>query len=189
MADAVNQAPRRAVFLDRDGVLNRALVRGGKPHPPATLAELEVLPGVAEACARLRAAGRQLIVVTNQPDVARGTQDRGAVDALNAALRERLPLDEIRVCPHDDADRCTCRKPLPGLLLEAAQAHGLSLPGSVMVGDRWRDIECGQRAGCRTVFVDHGYAERRPDSPDLVVDSLAAAVPWILSIDQPVEPT
>jgi D-glycero-D-manno-heptose 1,7-bisphosphate phosphatase len=170
----------RAVFLDRDGVLNRALVREGKPYPPANLSELEILPGVQEACSTLKRAGLGLIVITNQPDLSRGTMERGAVDAMNAEMRERLGLDDVRVCPHDDADRCDCRKPAPGLLLAAARDWRIALDRSVMVGDRWRDIESGRRAGCKTVFIDYGYSEQRPQAPDLVVGSLLDAVPWIL---------
>jgi D-glycero-D-manno-heptose 1,7-bisphosphate phosphatase len=170
---------RRAVFLDRDGVLNRALVRNGVPHPPRDLDELELLPGVAEATRQLSADGWLLVVVTNQPDIARGTTTAGAVDALHRALAARLPLDDVRVCPHDDADGCACRKPAPGLLLASARDHGIDLPGSVMVGDRWRDIEAGRRAGTRTVYLRAGYDERPPDGHDLVVTSLLEAVPWI----------
>ncbi len=170
----------RAVFLDRDGVLNRALVREGKPYPPAKLSELEILPGVQEACSTLKRAGLGLIVITNQPDLSRGTMERGAVDAMNAEVRERLGLDDVRVCPHDEADRCDCRKPAPGLLLAAARDWRIALDRSVMVGDRWRDIESGRRAGCKTVFIDYGYSEQRPQAPDLVVGSLLDAVPWIL---------
>jgi D-glycero-D-manno-heptose 1,7-bisphosphate phosphatase len=170
----------RAVFLDRDGVLNRALVREGKPYPPANLSELEILPGVPEACSTLKRAGLGLIVVTNQPDLSRGTMERGAVDAMNAEVRERLGLDDVRVCPHDDADRCDCRKPAPGLLLAAAREWRIALDRSVMVGDRWRDIESGRRAGCKTVFIDYGYSEQRPQAPDLIVGGLLDAVPWIL---------
>jgi D-glycero-D-manno-heptose 1,7-bisphosphate phosphatase len=170
----------RAVFLDRDGVLNRALVREGKPYPPANLSELEILPGVQEACSTLKRAGLGLIVITNQPDLSRGTMERGAVDAMNAEMRERLGLDDVRVCPHDDADRCDCRKPAPGLLLAAARDWRIALDRSVMVGDRWRDIESGRRAGCKTVFIDYGYSEQRPQAPDLIVGSLLDAVPWIL---------
>jgi D-glycero-D-manno-heptose 1,7-bisphosphate phosphatase len=172
---------RRAVFLDRDGVLNRAVVRDGEPSPPESLASLEVLPGAAEACATLRAAGFLLVVVTNQPDIARGAKSREDVDVLNRRLSELLPLDEIRVCPHDDDDRCECRKPAPGQLVAAARERGLDLRHSVMVGDRWRDIEAGKRAGCWTVFVNHGYTERQPEAPDLTVKSLGEAVPWILA--------
>lgn len=173
---------RRAVFLDRDGVLNRATVVGGIPHPPASVAELELLPGVQDACRRLHDAGLLLIVVTNQPDVARGTQTIEAVEALNRELAARLTLDEFRVCPHDDADACDCRKPAPGMLLDAARDHGIELAKSVMVGDRWRDVEAGKRAGCKTVFVSAGYSERPPDAPDLTVRDLGEAVPWILDL-------
>jgi D-glycero-D-manno-heptose 1,7-bisphosphate phosphatase len=172
---------RKAVFLDRDGVLNRVVVRGGRPHPPDDLASLELLTGAAEACATLRGAGFLLIVVTNQPDIARGTRTREEVDALNQRLSELLPVDEFRVCPHDDCDRCECRKPSAGLLVAAARERGLDLRHSVMVGDRWRDIEAGKRAGCWTVFIDYGYSERRPETPDLTVRSLGEAVPWILA--------
>jgi D-glycero-D-manno-heptose 1,7-bisphosphate phosphatase len=179
---AHGQSKRAAVFLDRDGVLNRAVVRDGVPHPPDDVDSLEVLPGAAEACATLRRAGLLLIVVTNQPDIARGTRTWDGVQAVNQRLSELLPLDEIRVCPHDDRDRCDCRKPSPGLLLAAARERGIDLRRSVMVGDRWRDIESGERAGCWTVFVDHGYSERRPERPDLTVHSLGEAVPWILAV-------
>jgi D-glycero-D-manno-heptose 1,7-bisphosphate phosphatase len=171
---------RPAVFLDRDGVLNRALVRGGRPFPPASLAELEILPGVPEALARLKAAGYWLVVVTNQPDVARGRQTRAGVAALHAALQARLPLDDIRVCYHDEPDGCDCRKPAPGLLLAAAQAAGIGLAASFMVGDRWRDVVAGQRAGCQSIFIDYGYAEPPPPAPFLRAASLPAAVELIL---------
>ena len=169
-----------AVFLDRDGVLNRALVRGGKPYPPDTLDQLEILPGVPEACSKLKSAGLRLLVVTNQPDISRGTRSRAAVDAMNRAVQNQLQIDDVRVCPHDDRDGCACRKPAPGLLVDAARDWDIALDASVMVGDRWRDVESGRRAGCKTVFIDHGYAERRPESPDLTTASLPEAVPWIL---------
>jgi D-glycero-D-manno-heptose 1,7-bisphosphate phosphatase len=172
---------RRAVFLDRDGVINRAVVRDGKPFPPATETDLEVLPGVAEALARLRTAGFRLVVVTNQPDVARGTQRRDVIDRMHARLAALLPIDEFQVCDHDDGDGCACRKPAPGLLQAAARTGGLSLRDSYMVGDRWRDVEAGRRAGCTTVFIDRGYDEPRPDRPDAVVHSLPEAADWILS--------
>ena len=171
---------RKAVFLDRDGVLNRAIVRKGKPYPPVNLAELEILPGAVEACDVLHGAGFLLIVVTNQPDVARGRQQREVVEAINQALVDRLTLDDIRVCYHDDADNCQCRKPKPGLLLEAAQDWGINLSASFMVGDHWKDIEAGQSAGCKTIFVDGGYTERKPDQTDHRSDLLIGAVSWIL---------
>ncbi len=172
---------RRAVFLDRDGVINRPVVRDGKPYPPAGVEALEILPGVPEALVRLRHAGFRVVVVTNQPDVARGTQRRDVIDAMHARLASALPIGEFRVCDHDDSDDCACRKPKAGMLEAAARESGLSLPASFMVGDRWRDIEAGRRAGCTTIFIDWGYQERRPEQPDVIVHSLPEAVDWILS--------
>lgn len=175
---------RRAVFLDRDGVINRAIVCNGKSYPPSGVDELEILPGVPEALARLRAARFHLIVVTNQPDVARGTQTKEAVEAIHVVLQAQLPLDEFRVCYHDDEDCCTCRKPQPGLLLKAARDRRINLVTSFLVGDRWRDIEAGRRAGCTTVFVDHGYAEAERCQPHACVRSLAEATDWILALEE-----
>jgi D-glycero-D-manno-heptose 1,7-bisphosphate phosphatase len=171
---------RRAVFLDRDGVLNRTIVRDGKPYAPASLAEMEILPGVADALAALRAAGFMLIVVTNQPDVARGTTSKAIVEAINNHLTRCLPLDEFRICYHDNADGCDCRKPLPGAILAAAKQHDIDLGSSYMVGDRWRDTEAGQRAGCKTIFIDYGYSEKQPDAVDYRVTSLQEAAQIIL---------
>jgi D-glycero-D-manno-heptose 1,7-bisphosphate phosphatase len=172
---------RPAVFLDRDGVLNAAVVRDGRPFGPPSVEEMRIIEGVPEACAALKAAGYLLVCVTNQPDVARGHIDRATVDGINARLKAALPLDEIAVCLHDDADRCDCRKPKPGLLLAAARRWNIDLERSFMVGDRWRDVEAGRAAGCRTVFVDHGYDEKKPERPDLIASSLADAVPALVA--------
>lgn len=175
---------RRAVFLDRDGVLNRSIVRDGRPYPPARLDELEILPGVQDALRTLGEAGYLLICITNQPDVTRGTQRRETVEAINAALKSSLPLQEIVVC-YDDGDSPR-RKPNPGMLVEAAERYGIDLGASFMVGDRWKDIEAGARAGCRTVFVDYGYAETyKAAPPDRTVRTLAEAVPFILNGARP----
>lgn len=168
----------RAVFLDRDGVVNRAVVREGKPYPPQSVDELEILPGVPQALERLKAAGYALVVVTNQPDVARGTTSKQSVEAINTRLSQTLPIDEVRVCYHDDGDRCACRKPAPGLLLDPPT---YDVAASIMVGDRWRDVEAGHRAGCRaTILVDYGYDEAN-GNPDHRVASLSEAADWILA--------
>jgi D-glycero-D-manno-heptose 1,7-bisphosphate phosphatase len=172
----------KAVFLDRDGVINRFTMRDGTPRPPAGLHDLEVYADVPEALRRLKQAGYLLIVVTNQPDIARGTQTREAVEQINAALGEALPIDEFLVCAHDNADNCACRKPKPGMVLDAAARHSVDLERSFLVGDRWRDIDCGARAGVRTVFIERGYGERAPEhAPDFVARSLGEAAEWILS--------
>jgi D-glycero-D-manno-heptose 1,7-bisphosphate phosphatase len=185
--DVSDVAGARAAFLDRDGVLIETEVRSGRPHPAATVEELELLPGVSDACSTLRTAGMRLICVTNQPDIARGIVAASTVAAQNAALEAALGLDAVLMCPHDDVDVCSCRKPAPGLLIEGAERFDIDLRSSVMVGDRWRDIEAGHSAGCHTVFIDNHYDERQPTGPDLVVGSLLEAIPWILETVNPNE--
>jgi len=174
---------RRAVFLDRDGVINRAYVRNGRPHPPRELAELEILPGVKESLLSLKAANFLLIVVTNQPDVARGTMRREVVEEINYHLKACLPIDELRTCYHDSGDCCDCRKPCPGALLSAAELYAIELCQSYMVGDRWRDTEAGQKAGCKTIFLDYGYDEKQPESVNYKVKSLVEATEIILGVN------
>ena len=172
----------KAIFLDRDGTINHAVVRNGKPYPPANMKELHLINGVKEALVRLKSAGFLLIIVTNQPDVARGTMERNDVEAINAHLRNELPLDEICVC-YDDTDASPRRKPNPGMLLDSAKQHGIDLSRSFMVGDRWKDVVAGRRAGCRTVFLDGGYVEKKNDWPaDFTAKSLREATAWILSL-------
>ena len=176
----------RAVFVDRDGVLNVAYVRDGKPLSPDTIEEMVIVPDAAEALGRLREHGFRLILVTNKPDVRRGRITREQVEAMNAHIRENVPLDAVEVCLHDDADNCDCRKPKPGMLLHAAKCDGIALEESFMIGDRWRDIEAGHSAGCRTILIGDGYSETFPTQPDATFGSLTEAVAWILK--QPVTP-
>jgi D-glycero-D-manno-heptose 1,7-bisphosphate phosphatase len=171
---------RRAVFLDRDGVLNEALVRDGKPFPPRSPEELVVFPGVAAACQGLRERGLVLVIVTNQPDVARGLQSAAGVAAINALLRQEINVDAVYVCHHDNDDGCPCRKPKPGMLLAAARDLNLDLNQSFMVGDRWSDIAAGQGAGCRTVYIDYGYQEQGATEPDHVAHTPVEALEWVL---------
>jgi D-glycero-D-manno-heptose 1,7-bisphosphate phosphatase len=168
---------RPAVFLDRDGVLNEAVLRDGRPHPPTNADEVVLRPAAAATCARLRASGFLLVIVTNQPDIARGTTTREAVDRINDRLVTELGLDAACVCPHDDADACACRKPAPGLILDAAARLDVDLDASLMVGDRWRDIAAGAAAGVSTVWVRSSYREQAPNDPDHVIDGLDELVP------------
>lgn len=165
----------KAIFIDRDGVLNRVCVIEGKPFPPKNSDELEILPGVRRALLHLKLLGYKLICVTNQPDVARGTQQKSIVEEINRKLLRELPLLSIRVCYHDDPGGCHCRKPLPGLLIDAARDYNIDLSISFMVGDRWRDIEAGHTAGCRTILIEYGYVEEIKCNPDYRVQSLQEA--------------
>lgn len=171
----------KAVFLDRDGVINRTVIKYGKPYPPSSVNEVELLPNVPGALSRLQKAGFLLICVTNQPDVARGKQSKNVVEKIHTRLLDSLPLNEIIVCYHDDCDQCRCRKPLPGMLMDAANRFSINLKESFMVGDRWRDIEAGHNAGCRTVLIEYNYAEKKSlNAPDVKVASLGEAADWIL---------
>jgi D-glycero-D-manno-heptose 1,7-bisphosphate phosphatase len=170
----------RAVFLDRDGVINNGVLRNGVRSAPFSVSELEILPGVGAALTSLRAAGFQLIVVTNQPDVARGQAVKEHVESIHRHLLSELPLDDIRVCYHDDDDRCACRKPMPGMLYAAAVERQVRLAESFMVGDRWRDIGAGRAAGCRTIQVN-AFQEATRVEPEIELADLAVAAAWILT--------
>jgi len=175
---------RRAVFLDRDGVLNRTTVKDGVPYPPASAGQVELLDGVPEALALLQQHGWLLIAVTNQPDVARGSQTREAVEQINQRLAEQLPLSAIFTCFHDNQDGCDCRKPRPGMLVEAAEIHQIDLSNSFMVGDRWSDVVAGQAAGCRTFLIDLPYSQRRRCTPDFTVANLLEAAHQIVQLGE-----
>lgn len=172
---------RTAVFLDRDGVINANLERDGKPVAPTTLDEFRLLPGVEDAVRRLKSAGYLIIVCTNQPDVATGRTLRSTVDAMHEIVRAKLNVDDIKICFHTDVDGCECRKPKPGMLLDAARERSIDLSKSYFVGDRWRDIVAGRAAGCLTIFVDYGYEQEGPNEPNHVVASLSEAANVILN--------
>ncbi len=173
---------RKAVFLDRDGVLIACIVRDGRPYPPRTQEEVKLLPGVADAVREMAAAGYLLVGVSNQPDVGRGTIPKGFVEGVNGYLLAQLPeIREIDVCYEFD-DAAPRRKPNAGMLLDAARKYELDLTKSFMVGDRAKDMEAGRRAGCRTIFIDHGYREPPPEPPaDFTTPSLLEAARWILN--------
>jgi D-glycero-D-manno-heptose 1,7-bisphosphate phosphatase len=178
----INSEFKRAVFLDRDGVINRPLEREHKPFAPSSLAEFEILPEVPAACAKLKVAGFLLVVATNQPDVGRGTLKQEIIEKIHAHMLRQLPIDRVEVCfhPGQGASECDCRKPRPGMLLHAARELGIDLARSWMVGDRWRDVDCGHAAGCRTIFIDRGYAEELKQKPDFSARNLAGAADIIL---------
>jgi D-glycero-D-manno-heptose 1,7-bisphosphate phosphatase len=173
---------RRAVFLDRDGVINRCEVRNGKPYAPRRLRDFRLLPGVAAAVRELKNAGLLVIVVTNQPDIGNGLTDSAVVEAMHDKLRRAMPIDGVMMCPHRQDAGCNCRKPKPGMLLSAAKQWRIDLKKSFMVGDRWGDVVAGQAAGCYTLFINRGYKEPRLTTPDNHAKSLISATRLILSL-------
>jgi D-glycero-D-manno-heptose 1,7-bisphosphate phosphatase len=177
---------RRAIFVDRDGVINRPLIHAGKPYPPRNLLEFEILPGVSDACEMLERLGFLVVVATNQPDVGRGTLARESVETIHGWLLEQLAIDRVMTCFHGGAahgDPCNCRKPQPGLLFQAARELKIDLAKSIMIGDRWRDIDCGYNAGCQTIFIDWGYEEKLKRDPDFRARDLLGAARLIEQLE------
>ena len=170
----------RAVFLDRDGVINQALIRDGRPFSPTNMDEFSWVDGIKEAARELKRAGYKLFCATNQPDVGRGLQKRQVVESFHSTILKGLPLEKIYVCYHDDRDGCACRKPRPGMLLEASREYGLNLGESWLVGDRWKDIDAGYAAGCRTVFLDYNYDECLNSPPDHTIRCIEQLSPLII---------
>ena len=173
----------KAIFLDRDGVINQVNLVDGKPYPPKDMSELILLSNVNEALQLLKDAGYLLIVITNQPDVVRGKAKIETVEAINQFLKDSLPIDAIFTCYHDDIEDCNCRKPKPGNILKAADQYNINVSSSFMIGDRWRDVEAGESAGCKTFFIDYRYQEKQPESYDYKVKSLYEAAKIILEIN------
>ena len=171
----------RTVFLDRDGVINRSEMRGGKPYAPRRLEDFRLLPGVSKSVDALKRAGFLVVVVTNQPDIGNGLVEASIVEAMHARLRSRVAVDDIRICPHRQDAGCSCRKPKPGMLLAAARQWNIDLKISYMVGDRASDIVAGKAAGCYTLLINRHYSEPLLNAPERTVRSLPAAVRFILS--------
>ena len=173
---------RKAVFLDRDGVIVIPEFRGGRSFAPRRLADFRIYPEAAASLQRLKQAGFLLAVVTNQPDVGHGLIPRLEVDAMHEVMKRELPVDAVKACFHRQVDNCRCRKPKPGMILDAAGELGIDLELSFMVGDRDSDVAAGHAAGCTTVFIDLGYAEPALHAPDHVVHSIAQAADFIIEI-------
>jgi D-glycero-D-manno-heptose 1,7-bisphosphate phosphatase len=171
---------RPAVFLDRDGVIVVPEFRDRRSFAPRRLEDFRLYPDAAASLQRLKQAGFLLAVVTNQPDVGNGLIDRSEVDAMHEIMTRELPLDAVKACFHAQAEHCNCRKPKPGMILEAATELGINLKKRFMVGDRSSDVEAGRAAGCATVFIDLGYALPAPDAPDYVVHSIGEAADLII---------
>lgn len=179
-------AVKKAVFLDRDGVLNIPPVRDGKPSAPFSLEDFKLYPDALEACRALKKAGFFLIVATNQPEVSRGNLKKEVVEAMHREMQRLLPIDDIEVsyASGHESQPDPMRKPAPGMLLRAAAKHKIDLSQSYMVGDRWRDVDCGAAAGCATIFIDRGYAEPLRKTPDATVANLKEAAAFILKREQ-----
>ena len=167
-----------AVFLDRDGVLVREIVVDGVALAPLRIEDFFIVDEAAPQVERLRRAGFQCVVFTNQPEIARGLLPPGTLEEMHRRLSQVTAVDDILVCPHVDPDACTCRKPRPGMLLEAAERAGIDLRQSFVVGDRWRDIDAGRTVGCYSILIDRPYSNCA--TADASVADLTSAVDLVL---------
>jgi len=170
----------KAIFLDRDGVIINSIIINGKPYAARKLEYIKILPNVKESLNRLIFDNWKIFVVTNQPDVARGIISKEDVEEINTYLENILPITKFYTCYHDNEDFCNCRKPKPGLLISAALNNKIDLNKSYMIGDRWKDIEAGKSAGCKTFFIDYDYKEKKPTNYTYRVKSLSEAVKIII---------
>ncbi|MCB9062450.1 MAG: HAD-IIIA family hydrolase [Halobacteriovoraceae bacterium] len=170
----------KAVFLDRDGVINKSIVREGKPYPPQSISEFEFNPGIHEVCRSLKENGFILIVVTNQPDYKRGTQKLDVIEQLNTHVANKLPIEKVYCCLHDNEDNCNCRKPKPGMILMGIEEFNIDPMQSFMIGDRTSDISAGKACGLKTIFIDYHYEEKQNEIPDYTVESIKNIVEIIV---------
>lgn len=171
---------KSAVFLDRDGVINQALIRRGRPYSPRRRAEVIILDGVKESVSSLFSHNFEIVVVTNQPDVSRGIISESDLEEIHKFVAQETGIKHFYTCVHEDRSCCDCRKPKTGMLKRAAEDLSIDLKNSFLVGDRWRDIQAGQEIGCSCYFIDYNYQERRPNLPYFQVESLREATKKIL---------
>jgi D-glycero-D-manno-heptose 1,7-bisphosphate phosphatase len=175
-----NSMHQKAIVFDRDGVLNEVVVIDGVPHPPESLADLVIRSGVREGIRRLRLDNYLIFCLTNQPDVARGKLDLGELSRINDFLASELGIQEFFVCPHDDSDNCLCRKPKPGGVNYFLTKYNLDPSETFVIGDRWKDIDAGNAAGCKTIHIDGGYSEKRATNYTFSTVSFSKAIDFVL---------
>jgi D-glycero-D-manno-heptose 1,7-bisphosphate phosphatase len=162
----------KCVFWDRDGVINYPVIINNVSHPPDCVEHLRLVFGIRQLMDKICKMGFLNIVFTNQPDWKRKLQTKEDIEKINNAIIEYLPLDDLFTCFHDNYDNCECRKPKPGMLLEAQKKYSIDFSHSWVVGDMPTDIEAGKAVGCKTILVDNGFKFSKPCSPDYIVKSI-----------------
>lgn len=166
---------KTAIFLDRDGVINKSIIKNNLPYSPKQKNNFVIIDGVKEAISIFNSLNFIPVVITNQPDVSRGIMTKKMVDWQHSRLYEVLGIENYFTCYHDDSDFCECRKPKAGLIKEASKKLNIDIKKSFLVGDRWKDIKAGQNAGCSCFFIDYQYNEKEPEPPFQRVNSLLEA--------------
>jgi D-glycero-D-manno-heptose 1,7-bisphosphate phosphatase len=170
----------QGVFIERDGILNRVRVERQHQVSPLTLEEFHVNEALFPLLGKLKAEGLLVIGTTNQPGLSRGYQSRRELERMHEKLARALPLDDILTCPHDDADHCSCRKPKPGLLMEAAFKWHLELERSFVISDKWQDAEAARAAGCTSLLLQSPWVGNVHH--DFILPDLGAIVEKILRL-------
>jgi len=175
---------KKAVFLDRDGVINEVIYRDGseKPSSPWDFEEFRLIPGIKRSLEELNKMGFYLFVISNQPDISRGLVKEGTTERINNIISEELPITEIRVCPHDDYHNCNCRKPKPGMIFELSKKWKIDLEESFLIGDNWKDIEAGKSAGLTCIIIDMAY--NKSVDADYRAEKIEKAVELINSLSK-----
>jgi len=173
----------KAVFLDRDGVINKPIIIDGKSYAPRLLKDFKIFPKVKSDVKKLKDKGFKVLVITNQPDIGNKLLKKSTLKEMHSILKAKVPLDKIYFCPHTRNDRCKCRKPKPGMIIKASNELKIDLKESYVVGDRKIDIDAGIKAGCKTIFVNNNYYEKKPTKQKKNVKSLHDAVKYILKKD------
>ena len=156
----------KAIFIDRDGVINHLVSRDGGMYSPRLVTDFQIFPSVPDAIKQIREAGYLVVVVTNQPDISRGLLKPNVLDEMHQLLRAVCQVDAIYVCPHDNSDNCLCRKPLPGMLLQATTDLSIDLNNSWMIGDRATDMQAGNAVGLSNIFIASGQEQRSELIPE-----------------------
>ena len=154
---------KKAIFLDRDGVINEPIFRDGninKPIAPWEIDEFKLFDNIINPLNIIKKMGYHIFIVTNQPDISKGILKISTIKKMNNIIMSKLPIDEIMFCPHLDSHRCVCRKPKPGMVNILAKKWEISLSDSFFIGDNWKDIECGKGAGCTTILLDKYYNKK-----------------------------
>lgn len=169
----------KAIFLDRDGVLNRSLVRNGKPYAPILLKDFHILSGVKKTLKYLKKKNYLLIVITNQPDIKSGKLKLNKLLKMNNILINKLKINEIFICKHDDRDCCNCRKPKNQLIENAIKKYSIDRRKSFLIGDRKKDIEAGLRSRLKTIYINKNYKESKPKNFDFECDNIKNALFYI----------
>jgi len=175
------QYKNKCVFLDRDGVINLPIVINKKPYSPRRIEEFIFTSEIKNLISKVVNHGYKVIVITNQPDIASGDLSESLLNYFHQRIIDEMLVDDIFVCKHLSSDNCNCRKPKPGLILEAALKHKINLKESFFIGDRWKDVDAANNVECHSIFIDYGYREKLKTVPKNCVKNLNAAFEVILS--------